>query len=143
LILDAEQFPFSNPEKRLVFRHNLGAGKGICHEEEKKKRFSVVQIVGSEAGGTGCSSGGADPPSEEEIIEGQLCRWVCSNRCCGLILAGISHTSLSARHTYAQEDQNGAIQPHHIFISEAPETLANPYLWQGRDLIHHQPTLST
>jgi len=38
----------------------------------------------------------------------------------------------------AQEDQNRAVQPHHILVSEAADTRADLRLWNGRDPIHHQ-----
>jgi hypothetical protein len=43
----------------------------------------------------------------------------------------------------AQEDQNRTIQPHHILVGEAADTRAELRLWNGRDLIHHQPADGT
>jgi hypothetical protein len=43
----------------------------------------------------------------------------------------------------AQEDQNGAIQAHHILVSKTTDTQTNLGLPNGCDLIHHQLSLAT
>ncbi len=53
------------------------------------------------------------------------------------------HLFLASWSSNSQEDQNGAIQPHHILVSKAANTRPDFCFWNRRDLIHHQATNSS
>jgi len=55
------------------------------------------------------------------------------------LAVGLFQLPAAGRSGNAQEDQNRTIQPHHILVGEAADTRAELRLWNGRDLIQHQP----
>ena len=59
------------------------------------------------------------------------------------LAVGLFQLPAAGRSGNAQEDQNRTIQPHHIFVGEAADARAELRLWNGRDLIHHQPADGT
>ena len=59
------------------------------------------------------------------------------------LAVGLFQLPAAGRSGNAQEDQNRTIQPHHILVGEAADARAELRLWNGRDLIHHQPADGT